>query len=477
MDAILTVIDDWGQAMDSKQTITAIFFDFAKAFDLVDHELLLEKLVRLNFPAWLVSWIAAYLTGRRQRVKVGEFESEWKDVVAGVIQGSVLGPILFIIFISDINKYLPDGASLEKYADDILNYIIGKSTSTNLPQEVVDAVQRWCLDNKMRLNTDKCKVLHFQGNDTKPSVPRILLHGKELEVVKSYKYLGVELNNTLDWSQQWQRVKSLTSSIPFLIKQLRRTGFERRILVNVYRSLALSHFHYSAPLLASASVADKNEMKAFQKRLLRIIGINATEALDEHKITDIDVLIEKAALGQVRKVLCDQHHPLSIKHARIHPRSGELVFKVPLAKTEHYRSSIVPYSVRVFRDGKASLYAETKRASAKRQPAPKKAKPKKKAPTPKKLPMTRELATTAICTKQPQPSLQKAAKQQAPSGSNTAADTRCPHCSTTKLFKGVRGLNVHLRTCLKITEEAVNITGITPQSACPRVSSDQPQTK
>ncbi len=82
MDAILTVIDDWGQAMDCKRTIIAIFF--AKAFDLVDHELLLEKLRLLNFPAWLISWIAAYLSDRKQRgVKIGEVVSEWKDVVTG----------------------------------------------------------------------------------------------------------------------------------------------------------------------------------------------------------------------------------------------------------------------------------------------------------------------------------------------------------------------------------------------------------
>ena len=371
---------------------------------------------------------------------------------------------------------MPPGVSIEKYADDILNYIIGKATSTTLPQEVVDAVQRWCVDNKMRLNTGKCKVLYFQGNDTKPSKPQIMLHGTKLEVVNSYKYLGVELNNTLEWSQQWHRVKSLTSSIPFLIKQLRRTGFERGILVNVYRSLVLSHFNYSAPLLASASQADKNEMKALQKRMLRIIGINASEALNIYNIIDIEELIEKAALGKVRKVLCDQHHPLSKKHTRIHPRSGERVLKVPRAKTEHYRSSIVPYSVRVLRDGKASLYAETKRASAKRQPAAKKAKKApaaKKASTNKKAPMTREAAVKAITTKQPpQPAAKKPANQTAPTG-----DTKCSHCNTSKLFKGARGLNVHLRTCKARTATVSTTGGVSPLLTNSQVAEGEPQTK
>jgi hypothetical protein len=215
----------------------------------------------------------------------------------------------------------------------------------------------------------------------------------------------------------------------------------------------LSHFNYSAPLLASASQADKNETKALQKRLLRIIGINASEALNDHNITDIEELIEKAALNKIKKVLSDQHHPLCKKYTRTHPRSGELVHKTPRAKTEHYRSSIVPYSIHVIRDGKASLYAEAMRASAKRQLTFKKTK---KAAAAKKAPVTREAAVRAIITKQPQPATMKTDKQ-----ASSSNDTSCPHCATTKRFIGIRGLNVHLRTCLlKPPTTTVSTTGV-----------------
>ncbi len=89
MDAIVQVIEDWSEAKDTKKNILAIFFDFAKAFDLVDHVKLLEKLLKY-LPRWLVSWIAAYLQGRRQRVVMGTKTTEWKQVEAGVVQGSVL---------------------------------------------------------------------------------------------------------------------------------------------------------------------------------------------------------------------------------------------------------------------------------------------------------------------------------------------------------------------------------------------------
>ena len=84
------------------------------------------------------------------------FETEWLKVEAGVIQGSVIGPILFILFIVDINDYLPQEADLEKYADDILSYLIGKF-DCSLPQKIADGVLKWCIENKMRLNVKKCK--------------------------------------------------------------------------------------------------------------------------------------------------------------------------------------------------------------------------------------------------------------------------------------------------------------------------------
>jgi hypothetical protein len=101
MDAIIQVIEDNGHAKDIRLDILAIFFDFAKAFELVGHEVLLTKLGRF-LPRSLISWIAAYLSNRRQRVVMGNTVAEWKKVEAR--QGSVLGLVLFVLFIFDINK-------------------------------------------------------------------------------------------------------------------------------------------------------------------------------------------------------------------------------------------------------------------------------------------------------------------------------------------------------------------------------------
>jgi hypothetical protein len=257
MDAIVQVVQDWSEAKDKNNRITAIFFDFAKAFDLVNHNLLLTKLQKI-LPQWLIAWIAAWLSTRYQRIKIGLTTTPWLPVEAGVIQGSVLGPILFILFISDINNYIPDRCTLEKYANDILTYIIGEH-DPELPQTIVNAVNQWCIDNQMKLNTAKCKVITFTPKNQAP-VKDITLNNTTLEIVSQYKYLGILLSPNLDYDAQWTKVQKTIKSAPYLIQSLKKCGFRTTILVTVYNSYVLSHIIYSAPILTSCSMKAKSEM-------------------------------------------------------------------------------------------------------------------------------------------------------------------------------------------------------------------------
>ncbi len=249
LDAALTVIFDLESAYDRGIPWLAIFFDFAKAFDLVPHDILLKKLADV-LPLWLVRWVACYLSNRTQRVRIGETTSHWKKVEAGVIQGSVLGPVLFILLIADINKYMPEGVRFEKYTDDIITYIVGKLLKTDLPKQVVEAVEKWCTDNRMRLNVTKCKVMHSKPSTTFQP-PEIKLGHVILESVDEYKYLGFHVNPSFDGKLQWNRVQPLISKNIALSKQLRSCGLREPILAAVFKSLVLSHMHYSSTLLVA----------------------------------------------------------------------------------------------------------------------------------------------------------------------------------------------------------------------------------
>jgi ribonuclease P/MRP protein subunit RPP40 len=176
------------------------------------------------------------LTGRKQRVKSNDKFSQWLDVEAGVIQGSLLGPILFIIFISDINSYIPPTIELTKYADDPgahNNYIDQKDDNIQL---AVDGVEKWAIENDMQINTNKTK--HMVINQQKLHVSiQPTLNNQTLEQVTNYKYLGAIINKELDSDEQWNSTSKKTNCHIYLIKTLKSMGFKEEILVNIYQSI------------------------------------------------------------------------------------------------------------------------------------------------------------------------------------------------------------------------------------------------
>ena len=184
------------------------------------------------------------------------------------------------------------------------------------------------------------------------------LHGHQLELVDSYKYLGVELNNMLDWDQQWRRVQDKIKSIPFLLKKLKRIGFKPAILKNVYVSLALSQFAYSSPLLTSTSKSAK-EMASFHRRVTRIIGINLQEQ------TDIHEYMETINLRLLNRILAEHDHSLTQKLIEKRSlRSRGQGFIPNLAKKVSYSNSFVQNYLRTINNNGTDKLCTNDNASA-----------------------------------------------------------------------------------------------------------------
>jgi hypothetical protein len=304
-------------------------------------------------PSWLTSWIAAYLSNRRQRVKHNGKFTEWNEVRAGVIQGSVLGPILFLLFISDINSYLPKEINLIKYADDILVYILG-TFNNNLPQLIVNGIQAWCTENGMRLNITKCKILAIGHNCEQPLV---VPNNIPLEYIISYKYLGIQINTRLDPNQQWQRVYSLTNSLTYLLKKLKCNGWTKSMLLNAYRAYGLSHFTYSAAIIRACNNSDKAEMTRYQNRILKTIGVSNTEAEVQHGILPILTHINKICASTFDRIINNPAHPITAS-LLVNPRKpGHYI--VPTYRTAAYRESFIVNQLLKRRDGRDNLYTNT----------------------------------------------------------------------------------------------------------------------
>jgi len=162
---LLKVVDKWTEILDSGgavDAVDAVYLDFAKAFDTVSHERLFIKLASYGVRGQLLEWVRQFLTGRKQRVGVAGRFSDWAAVLSGVPQGSVLGPVLFVVFIND----LPDEITsfIYMYADDtkVFRRIDGRLESEALQRDL-DKLSKWADKWQMCFNVSKCAVMHLGG--------------------------------------------------------------------------------------------------------------------------------------------------------------------------------------------------------------------------------------------------------------------------------------------------------------------------
>ena len=212
----LEVLNEWSISLDESDTIDVIYLDFKKAFDSVPHQRLLSKLEHYGISGNLKLWIAFFLTGRSQRVVVRGCHSPWAPVLSGVNQGSVLVPVLFILYIND----LPDSvqSSIKIFADDTKIYhTVSDNSGHRLLQQDLDAVVEWSKLWQLPFNELKCKSLHAgPGNPGH----RNTMQGHIIETATEENDLWVSLDSNLKFRKQAAIAASKGNQ---MLAQLRRS--------------------------------------------------------------------------------------------------------------------------------------------------------------------------------------------------------------------------------------------------------------
>ncbi|KAL4238884.1 hypothetical protein ACF0H5_003591 [Mactra antiquata] len=271
--ALISIVDRWISAINDNQYVGTVFLDLSKAFDLVNHSILIKKLTSFNFSPKSLQWFTSYLSNRCQKVCVSGKLSEPGHITCGVPQGSVLGPLLFIMYINDMPNELKD-IFTDMFADDTTITAVGKSYNEvqNQLQNNIDKIFLWCQNNSMALNPKKTKSMIISASNKKCSNKNLSLHlGQDtIEFSNCERLLGVQVDNNLTWKNQVNMIVKKCNSKLYLLQRIKQfiNIPVRKLFYNAY---ILPHLEYCCSVWGNCNSSYSDILIKFQKRAARII--------------------------------------------------------------------------------------------------------------------------------------------------------------------------------------------------------------
>ena len=272
MDACIGLIQGLYECRNRGEVVAVVFLDLRKAFDTVNHLLLIRELKALGGSDGCLEWIRSYLTGRSQQTIIPNMPvSASIDISCGVPQGSVLGPLLFVIYINKIVTVLKH-ASFFMYADDLAIYVsnVDPSIARVLIQEDLDNISRWCDEFRLTINSSKTQVLwcHAEQDNRDFGVHTLMLKGENLKVVKTFNYLGVLIDSTLSFEKQCNKI---ISSGRLKLKNLRhlKKYMDSELALLMYKTMIMPTLEYGDVILESGPALLHKEVQTVQNHCLR----------------------------------------------------------------------------------------------------------------------------------------------------------------------------------------------------------------
>ena len=268
--AALELIDRITQDLDQGNMPITIFMDLSKAFDTLNHDILIYKLKSYGLSEAALKLMQSYLTDRKQYVEINNTQSTKNDITVGVPQGSILGPLLFIIYINDI-IHSSTVFRFIIFADDTTLYTtLNKQEDINdiLNDELVK-INNWLKVNKLSLNVAKTKAMLFHMPQKRILNLRLKIAGSNIEFIDNFNFLGITINKHLNWTKHMDILSAKIAKTVGILNTLKHV-LPINILKMIYNSLILCHLNYGI-LLWGAQHNANDKLHKLQKKAIRII--------------------------------------------------------------------------------------------------------------------------------------------------------------------------------------------------------------
>ena len=355
---LLNIYNDISSAMDKNITTQAVFFDISKAFDKVWHKGLISKLDAIGIRGQLLPWFENYLTNRKQSVLIAGDKSDQRLIEAGVPQGSVLGPTLFLVYINDLVQNIE--STVELFADDTSLYLCLEDPHQRAHTLNLDLarIAEWAKKWKVMFNPIKTKLINF-SRKLNPTYLPLLFSGQPLSDSSTHKHLGITLQRDGRWDSH---IRNLIQKCRTLVTVLKTYKYRlsRKSLEIMYKSFILPHFDYADVVWDNCSAKFSNELEELQLDALRTItgSVRGTSHARLYRESGFPPLKERRRrhklilyfkmVNNITPASINKHLPPLISDVNPYHRRRPHDRRIPKCRTEQYRSSFFPSTTKLW---------------------------------------------------------------------------------------------------------------------------------